>query len=75
MYVRETLHLLKEICTVPRQPVWDGVLTSAKEIPSEWKDFHGMGLIKDSFMEEVNLEHALGSIVGDEKASLGGEPE
>ena len=30
-----------------------------------------MGLIKDSFVEEVNLEHGLGSIAVDEKASLG----
>lgn len=41
------------------------------EIPSQLKDFHGVGLIKDSFMEEVNLEHRLRSIAGDEKASLG----
>ena len=52
----ETLDLLEKKSTVMRQPVWDVVLPSAKEISSRWKDFHGMGLIKDSFMEEMNLE-------------------
>lgn len=59
LYIRKMLHLLEETCTVPRQSVWDGVLTRAQEIPSQWKNFHVVGLIKDSFMEEVNLEHGL----------------
>lgn len=32
------------------------MLVNAKEIPSKWKNSHGVGLIKDSFTEEMNLE-------------------
>lgn len=33
----------------------------SKKVPSKWKDFHGVGLIEDSFMEDLNYEHELES--------------